>query len=387
MYKRQGELIDTLQTEGVGAVDKYLDGYLGIRSGLFNSWARSTATADKVGIAGSVNVLSLTNASKAIVAGGALINQDADWHNNALNAHANQAAQRADGRGEEVVSVEATTYMQTVDMTGIFGFNLPSATLDPFSPDYDRDLSRQPVGAAGKKGGFGGALFISVLNNTTHASIADGARIYSGSDGGFNMKAEEAIFSFAFNQAGGGGGKYGIGGTVSYVSQRSDTLAQLGSSAFVSGRNARLYAGSLETQISWNGGIIKGEGLGLGASVAITDVERKTRAVIGAIDPGVSSGNAARETAQISVADGVDLLAKTDGALWTFAIAGAIISDQPMKATAEDPLDGESVPGDSGATPQDAPAKTGVGVAAAVSINTVNAVSYTHLTLPTSDLV
>jgi 6-phosphogluconolactonase (cycloisomerase 2 family) len=366
-----GELIDSLQTEGVGAVDKYLDGYLGIRSGLFNSWARSTATADKVGIAGSVNVLSLTNTSKAIVAGGALINQDADWHNNALNAHANQAAQRADGRGEEVVSVEATTYMQTVDMTGIFGFNLPSGTLDPFSPDYDRDLSLQPVGAAGKKGGFGGALFISVLNNTTHATIADGARIYSGSDGGLNMKAEEAIFNFAFNQAGGGGGKYGIGGTVSYVEQHSDTLVQLGSSAFVSGRNARLYAGSLETLINWNGGISKGEGSGLGASVAITDIERKTRAVIGAIDPGASGGSGARSEHQIDVAEGVELLAKTDGALWTFAIAGAVVSDEPMKQTAEDPLDGESAPGTAGTTVQEAPAKTGVGIAAAVSINTI----------------
>jgi hypothetical protein len=366
-----GELIDTLQTEGVGAVDKYLDGYLGIRSGLFNSWARSTATADKVGIAGSVNVLSLTNASKALVEGGALINQDADWHNNALNAHANQAAQRADGRGEEVVSVEATTYMQTVDMTGIFAFNLPSGTLDPFSPDYDRDLSLQPVGAAGAKGGFGGALFISVLNNTTHATIADGARIYSGSDGGFNMKAEEAIFNFAFNQAGGGGGKYGIGGTVSYVEQHSDTLVQLGSSVFVSGRNARLYAGSLETLISWNGGVSKGEGIGLGASVAITDLDRKTRAVIGAIEPGASGGSGARSQNQINVAEGVDLLAKTDGALWTFAIAGALVSDEPMKETAEDPLAGESAPGTAGTTAQEAPAKTGIGVAAAVSINTV----------------
>ncbi len=62
----------------------------------------STANSDKLAIAGSVNVLVFTNDAQATVESGALINQDADWHDDATNPHPNQAAQQAAGRTVKV---------------------------------------------------------------------------------------------------------------------------------------------------------------------------------------------------------------------------------------------------------------------------------------------
>ncbi|MCB2040473.1 MAG: hypothetical protein KDH48_06615, partial [Rhodoferax sp.] len=248
-----------------------------------------------------------------------------------------------------------------------FAFNLPAATLDPFSPDFDRKRAVKPVGTKKEKGGFGGAIFISVLGNTTHATVGDGAHVYSGSDGGFNIKAEEAITGFAFNQAGGEGGKYAIGGTVSWVSQTSDTLAQLSGLAFVTGRNARIYAGSLETQIAWNGGIAKGEGLGVGVSIAIHQVDRTTRAVIG--DAERRSGAAdPRADVQIDVSDAVDVKAIVTGRILTFGMAGAFSSSEPQEPVpADTPLKAQKILGVDAEPPP-----TGISVAAAVAVNRIN---------------
>ena len=73
------------------------------------------------------------------------------------------------------------------------------------------------------------------------------------------MKAEEALLNVNLAQAWAKGGGFAIGGTLIYAGQTSDTLAQLGSEAVVTGREARLYAGNLATAISWAGGIASGE--------------------------------------------------------------------------------------------------------------------------------
>jgi hypothetical protein len=107
--------------------------------------------------------------------------------------------------------------------TGTFEFKLPSASLDPLDPEFDPKLSVSPVASKGKKGGLGGAIFVSLLDNTTTALVEDGVAIYSGSSGGFNMKAEEAIVYFGFSQAGAQSDTYAIGGTVAYFEQVQKT--------------------------------------------------------------------------------------------------------------------------------------------------------------------
>ena len=44
----------------------------------FTSWAQSFAQGTKLALAGSVNLLTLSNTSRAYIAGGAMVNQDPD---------------------------------------------------------------------------------------------------------------------------------------------------------------------------------------------------------------------------------------------------------------------------------------------------------------------
>ena len=66
-----GELSDKITSEGFDFINKYLDGTGGLKS-LFNTWARSTTSADKMAIAGSINVVVFTNLAESIVHTGAM---------------------------------------------------------------------------------------------------------------------------------------------------------------------------------------------------------------------------------------------------------------------------------------------------------------------------
>src|SRR5262249_47490836 len=157
--------------------------------------ARSTAESSNVAIAGSVDFMSFTNDAESTVKSGALINQDKDWQDAALNPHENQAEEREDKKGEQTVSVEASNYMELINLAGIFDFELPSGSITPTDPKFDPKLSISPVASEGEKGGVGGAIFLMFIHNTTHSTVESGVHIYSGADGGFNMKADEAIFN------------------------------------------------------------------------------------------------------------------------------------------------------------------------------------------------
>ncbi|PKO62430.1 MAG: hypothetical protein CVU23_11895, partial [Betaproteobacteria bacterium HGW-Betaproteobacteria-17] len=211
------------------------------------------------------------------------------------------------------------------------------------------------------------------MDNTTHALVADGAAIYSGADGGFNMKAEQAVSQVNLVQAGGEGGKLAISGSVAYNGITSDTLAQLGAGAFVTGRDVRLYAGDLETNVNWVGGIAKGETTGVGIAVAINNLNRQTQAIIGDADQ-LTSNNSIDAVQHINVSGDVKLRAFVGGELWSFAVAGAAATgsqpEQPEVGKA--PAGASKTPSqfDSTIAPQQSGSTTAA--AAAVSVNIVN---------------
>ncbi len=192
-----GELSDAITSQGFDFVNTYFDGTGGLKS-LFNTWARSTTSSDKMAVAGSINVVVFTNVAESIVHGGAIINQDPFYrpaecfylrpgdpgyiaacdptlgnydpavdysiygpgldHVRSLNAN---------NVDEHVVSIEATNYMQFMNVTGVFGFHLPSLELSsPLGNGYDDvdmsfDASLTPT--HGGKGGVGGAIFLQFL--------------------------------------------------------------------------------------------------------------------------------------------------------------------------------------------------------------------------------
>jgi hypothetical protein len=260
----------------------------------------------------------------------------------------------------------------------------------PDRPQWDRSNIKKLkeyslFGASGGRGGAGGAIFIMVQKNVTHAIVEDGAAIYSGGDGGFNMKAEEALLNVNLAQSAAKGGTFAIGGTVLYAGQTSDTLVQLGAAAFVTGRDARLYAGALGTTATWAGGIATGEALGIGISVAINDIDRTTRALIGGTT--AAAGTAVSGTKYIDVSGGVQVLARVQGDVWAFTIAGSVVSPDDGKSSGKtekgptkDPTDGKTQPDPlGGASPVSqgtdntaAGDQTGIALAAAASVNLIS---------------
>ena len=314
-----GEITDRLVKDGPSAVTDYLDGSLGLKTKLFNTWARSTAKSDQVSVAGSVNFTKLDNISETTVKSGARLNQDA-------------AFQSAGNR--QAVDIEAVTQLQILNVTGVFEFGFPTVE-DVLGKKFSATVS--PVGSSGERGGFGGALFISLLDNKTHATVESGVLIQTSDGGKLVVKAEELIFEFSGTQAGGSAGKLAVGGSFAYMQQSSDTLALINSGAGITGGEVQVEANGSETQINWVGGIVKGKAIGVGASVAINKIGRNTRAIVGDFDAALNPLLVpTAPKVNFTINGDVSVKAGNKGSLWAFGVAGAVVSSAPQPPTPEE---------------------------------------------------
>ena len=421
------EFLDKLETEGFEYISNYLDGTLGLSS-LFNTWAKATASADKLAIAGSINVLVFTNVAESIVHSGAQINQDPFYRPDARfylrpgdlgydpvfdptvdpdnydPAEINDNVTHSDNSNnvdEHVVSIEAINYMQFMNMTGVFGVRLTPNLMPDFtaglgcngvvasgcgSAEYDTEYkgANSLTPASGKKGGVGGAIFLQFLDNTTRAIVEDDVDLYSGTQSGLNMKAEELIMNFAFSQAGASSGKVAVGGTFAYTQQDSETLAHLDAGSTIRGGRVDVYAGSLSTHINWAGGVAQSKAIGAGVAIAINNIKRDTRAVIG---EQADTAGTTITGGSIVVAGTVTARAIVAGAIYAFTVAGAVANasgqkDNPSPTAggnapaSNNPVPGVSAPALPGQTSptqaqQDQQAGTSVAIAAAVAVNSV----------------
>ncbi|MGH6643642.1 MAG: hypothetical protein ACRED3_13205, partial [Bradyrhizobium sp.] len=406
-----GELSDKIATEGFDAVNQYLDGLGGLTS-LFNTWARSKSSADGISVAGSINVVTFNNVAESIVHSGAQINQDPfyrpspDFYTNpdhdptVDNDNITHSA-NANNVDEHVVSIEAINYMQFMNLTGVFGFTLPSISLGVPSPagvvdivgsvlkmrnkdfsDITESFEKPSLGAEAGKGGVGGAIFLQFLNNTTHAIVEPNVDLYSGKQSGLNIKAEEAILNLGFSQAGADSGNWAVGGTFALFNQDSDTLAQLSEGSRVNGGRVDVYAGSLETEINWAGGVAKGKSVGAGIAVAINSTDRSTRAIIG--EAGDTAGTGSYGRIQLGTADdpadGLDgaqpingtvtARASVAGGIYSFAVAGAVVNTTPDVTSST--ANGKT----SSKTDQ---SNTGIGIAGAAAVHIIRDVTQASL--------
>ncbi len=246
-----------------------LDQKLGIQSLLFNSWARSVATGGDLGISGSVDYMSFTNTAEAVIEKNALINQDSHYRTT-----------------DQSVSVNAATQMNLIDMSGVFDLNLQVSTLTNMTA-WDHPFAEWvDMGATGKTGA-GGSVLLMFLDNTTIARIEDGASVSTGPQGGLSVGTRTDVTSIALAQSGSKAKTFGVAGTFSYIDHKDETLAFIDSGAKVSGGKVNISATDDTLLFNVAGGVIKGENMGVGASVSINAIERDTRALIGhaAFDP------------------------------------------------------------------------------------------------------
>ena len=265
------------------ALGSVLDQKLGLQNLMFNSWARSVGTGGDFGISGSVDYMSFTNTSEAIIGKNARINQDSDF-------------QAAHGTAGQSVFVNACTDMELVDMAGTFDLNLQASTLTNLQAWKHPFADWVAMGASGKKGAGGSALLM-FLDNTTTARVEDGAAVSTGTSGTLSLKAETDTTNIALVQSGAKGQTFGVAGSFSYIDQQDETVAQIDSGAGVSGGavgvsaadNALLFnaTGSLMKAKEENGAESGSAQTSVGASVSVNSIERDTRALVGhaAFDP------------------------------------------------------------------------------------------------------
>ncbi|HUU83030.1 MAG TPA: hypothetical protein VM243_05950, partial [Phycisphaerae bacterium] len=375
---------------GLTGLATFLEGDLGLRRKLFNtSVMTSGSTKGTFSFAGGFSVADFTNFTEATIQNGARINQTDD----------SQEPTPTFRTGEQTVQVWARTEMNLVQTVGQFSLNLNETGLyNAFKKDGGNrgGLSKivNPVGNKSGKGGLGGSFLLTFLDNDTIASV-EAASVHTSEQGGLEIKAEEDIMSFSFAQSGGDAGTFGLSGSVAVVDQESTTHALITSGASVTGGPVDVDASDTMTHINIAGAIQTGKTIGIGASIAINDIDRDTAAFIGNED-GQAPGTAGTS---IDVND-VTLEAESTGVLYTFSLSGSLITGgngqgDPQGDGDEDPLDGVSLPalfGDAEGTPTDeddpenpgekkkskGQGKTGIGIAGAVSINTItdNAQAY-----------
>ncbi|MDH4188440.1 MAG: hypothetical protein OEV08_15750, partial [Nitrospira sp.] len=231
------------------------------------------------------------------------------------------------------------------------------------------------------------------------AKIEEGAQIHTGENGGLIVIADSDITSIALAQSGANAGTFGISGTFSYFDLESLTLAHIGSGAVIGGGPVTIFAHDNTMHFSLVGGVMKGNNIGIGASVGINDIDRTTDAGIG----NLVGGPSATSTVDVDIRGDLTITAKAEGDLKVFSLASAIMTEKKIEKKKEegegeqpegppntlvpgDPLDGVSLPalfGDAEGTPTDeddpenpgekkkseGQGKTGVGIAGDVSIN------------------
>ncbi len=167
----------------ISTIGNFLGGQLGLSNYLFNNWVHAgqgafvgdTSTPGTTGtsIAGSIGVdvytnsaqesgLNLPAATAQTLVGNALINQDPTYRNPSV---------------AQTVSFDASTTIDTVDMTGIADINLSPAAI---AKQVKQGGSALFTGnAPAQKGSAGGSLFVTVANDTTTTQVSGGAQIYT----------------------------------------------------------------------------------------------------------------------------------------------------------------------------------------------------------------
>jgi VCBS repeat-containing protein len=342
--------VTALRDIGPLYINTLLGGDLGFSYNLINTWAFNSAESnDGVAIGASFALTDYNNLVEAVIKSNARINRDENVRFRS---------------GLQKVSVLADTDMQLLEIAGIASLSLNQTGIrDALSEKNPLELLN-PVGVEGSKGGLGASILLNFINNQTNATIESGALVTSNDE--LKVIASQDVLSFAFAQAGSKAEKFGLGGSFAVGVIDTVTRANIDAGVNLEAGSLNLLANDLLTRINLAGAINRSQGIGMGIGVAVNVITRDSSAFIGK-DLALASGSSV-----FNIAGEIAIAAKSDGNLWSFALAGAFLSDEAKMDAPEDPLDGVSLPTLFGETAAETPqAKTGLGVAASVGINLI----------------
>ncbi|WP_083607911.1 filamentous hemagglutinin N-terminal domain-containing protein, partial [Thalassospira sp. TSL5-1] len=267
-------------------------------------------------IGGAIDSLTLSKSTSAYIGQGAVVTSAddisvaADQATHAISVAANIAAAGNAGVGASLsVLVASNTTLAYIDGLVNTGGDL--------TIDADTDTTFIQVAgqiSAGGSAGVGGALGVSVLDNTTKAYTDTHAQ--TNAKGKTKIAASGHEEEYAAVVAGAGGGSAGVAGSVRVGVHTSTTQAYAAgkvnqnSDYSITGQNVDIDADSFVRLVSVTGGLGGGGVAGIGAAADVVILRNNANAFIGA-------------GSQVSAHDSISLNATSEKQLLQLGVAGA----------------------------------------------------------------
>ena len=307
-----------------------------ITDGIFTSYIRSATTdVNTAGLSGSVNIMFLDNWAEAYIGESAQVNQDLDPLYHSV---------------DQSVNILAKNDVETINLVGVFTFGL------------------NPLGTSGKAS-LGGSYNQVNYGNNTRAYIKDGAQVSAVKDITVKADSDESIYSITVS--GGKAEDFGISGAFSKVYMENESLAFIEDKALVqAGNDLTITAEDLIKNLNITGGFVKAENIGVGASVALNDIDSATKAFIGDYNL-----NALLPVGSIVADNDIFLTATTDNTIGSFSLAGVFVSDSGQQPPDED----VSNDSDDAGKGKEQKGSFGLGISGDVSLNTIESDTFAYI--------
>ncbi|HEY1943653.1 MAG TPA: leukotoxin LktA family filamentous adhesin, partial [Roseiarcus sp.] len=281
------ENIDWTNAESVltGIVDALTD-----NAGLYNTNAKAEASSSNVGIAGSLDFLSLATTTTAWVGTGAVLDTtgaDASWTTTDLAALDPAASKPITTTFNDSQSVLASSTVETMNVPGDFlalarnsssggvsvgaslgllfnttttiagvaaGASLTSAgSVDVDAETFDHAFNVSPTSGSGTGINISGMAVVATYDDTTSSSISNDATV---SANAVDITAHEALGIYTFTGDVTTSGASSVGVSISYASVSADTEAFVGDNSTVVGPTVDPDAGTYTTLGSVTAGSI-----------------------------------------------------------------------------------------------------------------------------------
>lgn len=287
------------------------------------SWTQTGVESEKLAFAGTVDFFSLDQKATARIG-------DAD-----INAGVSTPGAAQD------VTVSAQASHGILNMVGV--------------PEFDPSTIGDGNSTSGSAG-FGGSYHQFNLTGGSDASIARGATVKADD---VVVAADTSFDDIMITETMGKAGKVSINGAFSLVNTDVSTIAQIGSGVGVTANDVLVQAQDDSLLVNVAGGVARSGSVGIGFSIAINDVDRETRALIGNRATESGSGGS------LSAGGNLLLDAQASGTQGAFTVAGSgpAGKDDPNAKGGDGAKTNAKDTGQQG--------KSGVGISAAVSVNLV----------------
>ncbi|GEM_PF-3017291 len=288
-----------------------------------STWSQTAVESEKLALAGALQFLTLDNKATAKIG-----DADINVGNDPITAN-------------QDVNVVARASQGTLSLVGV-------PEWDPTSPPGSNTSSSSV--------GFGGSYLQFDLSGGSEAIIAKGAEVRADD---VAVVAETGFDVITVTETVGKAGKVSINGAFSLLDTDVSTLAQIGSGVAVTANDVLIQAEDDSLLINVAGGVARSGSVGIGFSIAINDMDRETRALIG--NQATESGSGGSLTASGNLL----LDAEASGTQGAFTVAGS------GQAGQDDPKAKGGDGAKTNAKDSGQQGKSGVGISASVSINLV----------------